>query len=505
LDAAYQELCGKRKVDLPYEQLFENWRTGKDLEKVAEYSRVDAVACIDLSKQVLALEMALSRLVGMPVFESSRSTAGQLVEFLLMRSSFHSGEAIPRKPSYDEVVARTNNPLEGAFVKTPEPGAYENIAVMDFRSLYPSIIVSHNLDPSMKDCDCCEDKKMEELVGHHFCKKRKGLIPRVLEEVLEKRFAAKKRLGAMKKAGETGTEEYRQLDGTQWSMKVIANSFYGYLAYPRSRWYDRDCGSATTALARNYIKTTMDRAEVAGLHVLYGDTDSLMVQFKKGEEDAVDRFRKQVNETLPGNMELELEDIYTRGLFVSKKIIGKEEKAEGAKKKYALINREGKIKIRGFELVRRDWSPVAKNTQRKLLEILLGTGDVKAGAAMVMKVVEEIKGGKAPLDDMVILTQLRKKTGSYAVNSPELAAAQKARKAGMRLGENALIAYVITKKGDSISDKAVVREMAKDYDPDYYINNQVIPAVLKLLGAFGYDADALKSKGTQSRLHDYSG
>ena len=505
LDDAYFELFGKHKVDLKYDKIWENWKTGKGMDKVAEYAKVDSIACLDLANYCLDLEFALSRQVGLPFFESSRATAGQLVEFYLMRKSFEYGEIIPNKPSYSEVVSRSENPLQGAFVKTPEPGVYENIAVLDFRSLYPSIIVSHNIDPSAKDCGCCTDVATKAATGHHYCSKRKGLIPRVLEEVLESRFSAKRKLSEIKKDKGADSHEYKQVNATQWALKVIANSFYGYIAYPRSRWYDHDCGEAITGLARNYIKATMDTAEASGFKVLYGDTDSLMILYPKGEEDKVMKFRAKVNDKLPGNMELELEEFYARGLFVSKKATGaaKEEKAEGAKKKYAMITKDGKIKIRGFELVRRDWSGVAKRTQKELLRILLETGDVKAAADMVMKVITELKAGKVPLDDLVILTQLRKKAGSYAIMSPELNAAQKARAAGIRLPDNAIIGYVIGKKGKSISEKAVLREMATDYDPDYYINNQVIPATLKLLSAFGYDEDALKSKGTQSKLGNW--
>lgn len=503
LDDAYAELFGKHKVDLSYDQMFESWRTGKGIEKVAEYSKVDSIACYDLAEYCIGLELAFSRLVGMNLFESSRSTSGQLVEFYLMRKSFEHGELIPNKPSYAEVAARTENPLQGAFVKTPEPGVYENIAVLDFRSLYPSIIVSHNIDPLTKDCSCCSDAEMEAAIGHHFCKKRKGLIPRVLEEVLTRRFMLKKRLSSVKASHGADSREYMMLFAEQWALKVLANSFYGYLAYPRSRWYDHDCGEAITGLARKYIKDTMDKADASGFKVLYGDTDSLMMQFPKGKEAEVSEFQRKVNASLPGNMELELEDIYTRGLFVSKKAASKSAEERGAKKKYALINREGKIKIRGFELVRRDWSGVAKKTQRKLLQILLETGDVKAAAQMVMQVVNELRAGKVPLDELSILTQMRKKASSYSVMTPELSAVQKARAAGLRIPENAVISYVIGKAGKTISEKAVVRELAKDYDADYYINNQVIPATLKLLSAFGYDEDALKSKGTQSKLGAY--
>jgi len=230
--------------------------------------------------------------------------------------------------------------------------------------------------------------------------------------------------------------------------------------------------------------------------ILLHNTDSMMLLYKNEKE--VLEFRDAVNKSLPERMELELEDFYPRGLFVAKKgEAGKDGK--GARKKYALINREGKIKIRGFELVRRDWSKVAREVQRSVLETLLKEGNVDKAVALVRKTVAELQSGKVPLDDLVILTQLRKSPKDYAIMSPEVSAYTKAIKAGIRVPE-AVVMYVVTSKGKSISEKAFVREMATDYDADYYINHQLMPAVLKILAELGVTEDDLLTNSKQHTL-----
>ncbi len=502
LEVAYREILGGKKLDVKKENIWKWWDLGnpENLKLLADYCENDALAAYRLAKHVLPLEIELSRLTGMTLFDASRSTSGQLVEMLLMREAFRSGEIILSKPKYEEVQMRSANPVEGAFVKLPKPGVYENIAVLDFRSLYPSIIISHNIDPSTLGCKCCtKEESYVSPQGHLFCRKKKGLIPRVLQYVLNSRFEIKGKMKILKKGGKDDSAEYREMDARQWALKIVANSMYGYLLYARSRYYSREAGESVTAFARDYIQNTMEKAKEFEMEVLYGDTDSIFLLFgKKDNEHKVKEFQNKVNSELPEGMELELEDIYPRGIFVSKK---QEEK--GAKKKYALINKEGKIKIRGFELVRRDWSSIAKNTQRRVLEIILKEGDVEKAIADVRGVIDELKAGKVPLEELAIITQLKKAAGSYDIISPEVSAVQKARKAGMVLDDTPIISYIITKQGKTISEKATIAEMAKDYDPDYYINNQVLPAVLKILTAFGFDADSLKMKGQQKSLGDW--
>ncbi len=500
LEEVYATVLGGKKLGVKKQDIHKIWDSGSQKERdfLAEYCLVDAVACLGLAKRFLPLQLELGKLVKMPLIEVSRATSSQLVETFLLSKAFERNELAPNKPSSEDIDARQGM-VEGAFVKTPDAGVYENIAVLDFRSLYPSIIISHNIDSTTLNCDCCKGDGFVSPQGHHFCKKRKGIIPEMLEEVLKERAKIKKQM----KSVDEKSEEYKILDARQWSLKILANSTYGYLLYARSRWYTREGGEATTAWGRHYIQQTLQKAEEFGLKPLYADTDSAFLLYSSKEK--VVAFQKKINAGLPEAMQLELEGFYPRGIFVSRKVKGAEE--QGAKKKYALIDEKGKIKIRGFELVRRDWSKIAKETQRKVLEILLKEGDVEKAAALVMKTVEDLKAGKIPLEDCVIYTQLRKSASSYAVQSPELGAVQNAIKQGMRIPENSVIGFVITTEGKETSKskqkiylQSRVVELAKDYDADYYVNHQVLPAVLRILGSLGFDEDALKNKGKQTGL-----
>ena len=127
-------------------------------------------------------------------------------------------------------------------------------------------------------------------------------------------------------------------------------------------------------------------------------------------------------------------------------------------------------------------------------------GSKEKAVAIVKEKIAELKEGRTKMDDVVIYTRLRKGEGKYAVISPEVSAVRKARAAGVKVEERGLVGYVITKKGKTISEKAELMELAKDYDPDYYIERQVLPSVMKILGELGCDEEELKSMGKQSKL-----
>ena len=119
---------------------------------------------------------------------------------------------------------------------------------------------------------------------------------------------------------------------------------------------------------------------------------------------------------------------------------------------------------------------------------------------IVKDMIDRLRSGTVPLEELTIYTQMRKDPRKYDIKSPELSAAQKAIAAGMQVDKGTVIGYVITKKGNTISEKAYLVEMAKDYDPNYYIDNQILPSVLKILKELGYSEDDLKFKGEQKGL-----
>ncbi|MDE1866068.1 MAG: ribonuclease H-like domain-containing protein [Candidatus Micrarchaeota archaeon] len=494
LKNVYEAIAGdSKKVMVDKPNIWKMWDGGREeLEQLATYNLDDSFALEKVYETFIPIMIELARLTYDPLTDVCVSTTGQLVEFMMMHSSCHNNELIPNKPDDRESRDRLRNPIEGAYVKTPEPGVYDNLVMFDFRGLYPSIIISYNIDPSTVTKE--GTGVFESPEGTRFLKSPKGIMPGLLKMLMDQRAEVKK---AYKK-----DPKNIFLGSRSMALKIVSNSFYGYLGYARSRWYSRPCASSVTAFGRQYINDVMSKADARGMKVLYGDTDSLvMLMGDKTKDDAMS-FMKEYNSKLPPPMELELEDFYSRGVFVGKKV-AKESEAAGAKKKYALLSESGRVKIRGFELVRRDWSRVSRDTQRAVLETILKEGDPKKASDIVKETIRRLRDGEVPLSDVVISTQLRKGIEGYEVKSPEVSAAKKAVQAGFKTRdevENNTIGYIVTKHGSSISDKAEMEGMAKDYDPEYYINHQVIPATMKILKELGFSEEELKGLGTQKKL-----
>ncbi|HVA82801.1 MAG TPA: DNA-directed DNA polymerase, partial [Candidatus Aquilonibacter sp.] len=335
----YKAVTGKEKIMVEKGEIWQQWdRGGEDLDRLAEYSLGDSQSLRELYEFFLPLEVEVAKVAGTVLGEACVSTTSQLVEFMLMRYAQRFGEIIPNKPSDGMIQERMANPYEGAYVKTPEAGIYENIVVFDFKGLYPSIIIAHNIDYATICTDCTEF--FESPDGIKFRKDRVGIMPMLLKLLIDERSEVKK---LYKK-----DPDNKSLGAKSTSLKIIANAFYGYLGYARSRWYSRECASSVTSYARLFIMNTIEKAESAGFKVIYSDTDSIFLVMGEKTKEKANDFLKNVNLSLPNTMELELEDFYTRGVFVGKR--GGEGTA-GAKKKYALMSESGRIKIKGFELV----------------------------------------------------------------------------------------------------------------------------------------------------------
>jgi DNA polymerase, archaea type len=208
----------------------------------------------------------------------------------------------------------------------------------------------------------------------------------------------------------------------------------------------------------------------------------------KSIKENVDQFLLSVNHELPPGMELEFEGFYERGFFVTKK-------------RYALIQ-DDKIVVKGLELVRRDWAPVAKKTQEKVMMAILKDASPDKAAKIIKEIVEEIKNGKTPLEDLVIHTQLTKNPDKYKQMAPHVLAAKKAIARGRKVGRGTIIRYIVVKGRGPISQRAEPVEDVDvaNYDPNYYIENQVLPAVSRIIDSLGYSHEEIVHHEKQSSL-----
>lgn len=496
LESVGKALLGIEKDKLSWKDINKIWETGKDFPELVRYNREDSEMTLQLANKYWPLTMQLCKISHQTLYDASRLTGGMLVEWMLIQKAHEQQVLVPNKPAETQVASRQNHPIEGAFVKTPTAGLHEHIVVMDFRSLYPSIMISHNVSPETLDPknEPGAKKNNHSPSGHYFSLKENGFIARNMKELLETRSGLKAK---MKQA--VGTPQYDILFAQSWSLKIALNSFYGYLLFARSRWYSRECGESITAWAREYIQMVAREAEQEGFNVLYGDTDSCFFKLpaNKTKEDAK-RFLDEINAKLPKPMELELDGFYKRGIFVTQK--GSTDTA--AKKRYALMGEDGKLKIVGFEYVRRDWSTIAKETQKAVIDAVLKDGKPQEAIRIVRETIKRLRSGKVPKKELVVYTQLTKPVNKYDTTGPHVEAARKAQEKGIKVETGSVIAFIITKKGESISEKAVTEDFVTegDYDAEYYIKHQVIPAVAHILRELGCSEEDLLSGGQQQKL-----
>jgi DNA polymerase I len=214
---------------------------------------------------------------------------------------------------------------------------------------------------------------------------------------------------------------------------------------------------------------------------------SLQSELEAEIESQKDKFLEFINQELPEGMELEYEGFYKRGFFVTKK-------------RYALIE-DDKIIAKGLELVRRDWAPIAKDTQQSILMAILKDGSPEKAREIVKKVIKDIASGGVAMNDMVIHTQITKKLSDYKQIGPHVMAAQKSIAKGRKIERGSIIRYVIVKGKEPISKRAIPIEDTDDleYDPEYYLKNQVLPAVSRIMDSLGYSSEALAELAQKER------
>ncbi|MBI4738049.1 hypothetical protein HY772_00525 [Candidatus Woesearchaeota archaeon] len=490
LDNVALELLGEQKVPVDLSGLAAAWDSGDAamLSTFCEYNLVDSKLTHDLFLKLMPNMIEFVKLIGQPLTSVCDMAFSQFVEWYLIKKTTDFNALIPNKPGYQETSHRMSTRVQGAFVFEPKPGLYHDVAVFDFRSLYPSIITSHNISPETLNAECQKDQRYTvplEGSTDYFCLDKKGFFATILTEVIDRRAQVKKQM-------KTATAKEKVfLDAAQSSLKILANSFYGYLGFSAARWYSKECAAATTAFGRYYIHKVIDSAGVAGFTVLYSDTDSVFLWLNKKNEKDAHTFQDKINSELPGMMELDFEGVFKAALFVTTK-----DEGTGAKKKYALVDSSGHLKIKGFETVRRNSAVIAKETQEEVLKIIMVQDKPSDALAYVKNVLARLRAHEYPVEKVVIKTQITKNTESYDSIAPHVAVARRMNACGSTVSPGDIIEWVVTAGKGKIRDKAKMPSeiTSADYDPDYYIENQIIPSIENILAVFGYTKEDFEKK-----------
>ena len=554
---AAAELLRMEKYDVDPKEIEGLWsESGEGLRRFISYSRRDAVLAMHMLLDLRLMDkyIALSRASGSLLQDVVNGGQSGMVENLLMRRFRERGRVVPPKPDADVSDERyvENEGLKGGAVLVPEKGLVEDVVILDYKSLYPTIMMAHNLcyttvmTPGSPDVDSGVTKIITAPSGGRFVSPQvsPGIMPAVLRELLDERTTTK---NLMKKAGE---DERRFLDAKQNAMKILLNSFYGYSGYARARLYSLALANAVTSFGRENILRTQKIIDEIGsayvidgevvfkdalpfgkaaekcfdLFVVYGDTDSVFVRLRPagpgseaislGDAELIGRkIAETVTASLPVPMELVFEAFARRGIFL-------------AKKRYALwiFERIGegwkdKIKVRGMETVRRDWCGLTSKTLKTCLELVLKEGKVEEAVEHVRSVVLRLQNLDLSLDpslleDLTLTRRYTKSSGSYKNKQPHIQLVEKIRERGGTVpgvGDRVPFVIVQGKRGkknkelfvNRAEDPSYVLEKNIPLDADYYLEKQILPPVLRIFESFGVTKERLCPGRGQSNLFSF--
>ncbi|MEM4214796.1 MAG: DNA-directed DNA polymerase [Candidatus Pacearchaeota archaeon] len=490
LNEVATEILGEGKKD------FDSWKKSSKLKEdewlnYFEYNLQDSILTYKLAEKFWPDMLEFCNIIQEPLFEITRKSMSQLVEDYILHHLNEYNEIAERKPLHDEIERRrTREKYTGAFVLQPTPGLYENLAMFDFTSMYASIIVTYNLSLASfrekKEQNCIEVDLGNKKV--YFTKKPQ-FFSLMLSDIIEKRKKYK--------------QEYKQVPSAinkarSNAYKLLANASYGYQGFFGARYYCVEAAAATAALARKFIYDMISKTNEASYKVIYADTDGFAFLLQKHTKQETLEFLKKLNSELPGIMELELEDFYARGIWVTKRT-----GEFGAKKKYALITEDGRLKIRGFETVRRDWCNLARKLQNEVLLRILKDGNEKKALEYTRKIIKDLKERKIAKEDIIIRTQLKKPLSEYKAITPHVIAAKKMEEKGLPISAGMLVEYFIAETRET---KKLVREKVKlpdeegEYSIQYYLEHQIIPAVENIFEVFGVTKEDLIEKKQKKLL-----
>jgi DNA polymerase I len=391
-------------------------------------------------------------------------------------------------------IEQPYRPYAGGLVLQPTPGLHENIAVLDFKSMYPSLMIEYNLSPdtyvSPKDPMPPGGVYEAPEVKHKFRKEPPGFYKEVLSYLIGVRDQIRPKMTKLK----PGSAEYRVLDARQKVVKIVTNACYGYAGWTGARWYVKPVAEAAAAWGRHTILTAIEMAKKAQLKVVYGDTDSIFLENQPGK---IEKLSKEVKESM--GLEVKPDEVYVRVFFTE------------AKKRYAGLLPDGRLDIVGLEVVRGDWATIAKHVQEKVLEIILKEQSPAKAADFVQRFIYELRQKKVPFRDLIIWKTLTKPAEEYEVRASHVEAAKMLRSRGWELSIGDKIGFVVITGTGRLYErvKPYVLATYDEIDLEYYVSKQVVPAAARILGSFGITEEQLlqteKGEKETRKITDFFG
>ena len=494
LNSVSKALLNEEKIDygIELDQL--------NLYQTANYCFNDANLAYKLTSfnndVLMNLLVVIARIARMPIDDIARIGVSQWIRSLLYYEHRQRGALIPKRDELEKKSAGVvtdavikDKKYRGGLVVDPVEGIHFNVTVMDFASLYPSIIKVRNISYETVRCphDECKKNTIPQ-TNHWVCSKRNGMTSLLIGSLRDLRVNYYKSLSK----SETLTEEQRQqYTVVSQALKVILNASYGVMGAEIFPLYFLPAAEATTAIGRYMILETIKKCEQAGIEVLYGDTDSLFIKNPSQEQ-----IQKIIDETKKNfNVDLEVDKEYRYVVLSTRK------------KNYLGVTKSGKVDVKGLTGKKSHTPPFIRTVFYELIDILSKVQNAeeferakKQISEKIVEWVKKVESNEIPLSDLAFNVMISKAPSEYVKTVPQHVRAAKLLESIREIKKGDIISYV------KILNKPGVKpvEMARKEEVDSKKYMEFMEATLdQLTSSMGIDFDTILGKPKQTGLDQF--
>lgn len=481
LNAIAELVLGERKEDVDPKRIDEEWE--KDKDRVISYCKKDAELALRILEKIAVVEqkMDLATVSRLPLNDVINGRTSTLIDSILIREADRNGIGVPMTRRFTKT-----DKIEGGYVHTIEPGVYNWIITLDFKSMYPSIIILNNICFTTISEDGDIESPYQDV--RFLSKERKeGVLPGILARLMNERDTTKKRAKEAKKKGDV--DKWKYYYGLQEAIKILMNSFYGVFASAFYRFTDNDIGASITAFARKNVKDIIRILDEEKVEVIYGDTDSTFLKspYPNLEETKEFGFKLAKRFSKEGAI-LEFEKIMNPFF------------THGAKKRYVgrVVWPTEETLVRGYEIRRTDAFDYQSNSLSKVFDEVLD-GDQEEAVKLARGLVEEVSNGKVPVERLVISRTVKDITGRSAYKNPDRMANVQAAKKLVDMGYEFIpgmkVSWIVTdgkRTPQEVEPYIDGREFDKTPDWQYYAR-RVASSLARVTEVFGWGEKDLLS------------
>ena len=456
---------------------------------------IDRQASFTYAEAGLPGLIEMSRLSHIPLQDISRLSPGSAISAMQVNEAVRSGHLVRWKKNLPEDFKTAGALIacdRGGFIYEPKVGIHDDVWEVDFFSLYPSIMVRYNISPETLNCRCCPtSSRIVPELGYRVCEKSTGLVPHVLEPILNRRRVYK----SMKNDPRKGANYQQRAKALKW---VLVTCF-GYTGYRNARFGRIECHESITAYGRDILIRSAAIAESRGFEVLHGIVDSLWLHGSGNVRRLCDEISAEFG------IQLNIEGRYRWIVFLPNVSTG-----VGALNRYYGLFEDGELKLRGIAVRRKDTPMIVEELQQDMLRCLSKAHDaerfvetIPEALQVVDRYAAELRNGTVAADRLIVRRRITRRLEEYAQFNDSVAALRQLHDKGFELQPGQSIEYVIL---DSGSERSWERVRAAPflsgddrYDGEKYVE-MVHRGASELLSPFGWSFERMRQRdGSQRR------